>query len=139
MKRVQNSDLLNTKMPLILLLVWITVCMCTNRYLFHRTALHTVNAGETTIVLWITAQELQQPAIQTKIVQSFGGFFHLIKVRQPIRRKDSIQTVIRTSRGRIHFSMKRLQLFQIFRTEIKIQKPFAVDVLFKAYPMIPLS
>jgi hypothetical protein len=33
-----------------------------------------------------------QTAIQTKIVQSVGGFFHQIKVCQPIGRKDSIQT-----------------------------------------------
>jgi hypothetical protein len=29
--------------------------------------------------------------------------------------------------------------FQIFKTEIKYQKPIAVDVLFKAYPMVLLS
>ncbi len=34
-------------------------------------------------------EEFQQPAIQTKIVQHFGGFFYQIKVRQPIGRKDS--------------------------------------------------
>jgi hypothetical protein len=43
-------------------------------------------------------EEFQHPAIQTKIVQHFVGFFHQIKVRQPIGRKDSIQTMIRTSR-----------------------------------------
>jgi hypothetical protein len=37
-------------------------------------------------------EEFQHPAIQTKIVQLFGGLFHQIKVRQPIRRKDFIQT-----------------------------------------------
>jgi hypothetical protein len=31
---------------------------------------------------------------QTKIEQHFGGFFHQIKVRQPIEREDSLQTVI---------------------------------------------
>jgi hypothetical protein len=40
----------------------------------------------------------QHPAIQTKIVQHFGGFFHQIKVRQPTGRKDSIQTKCRRSR-----------------------------------------
>jgi hypothetical protein len=39
------------------------------------------------------SEEFQHPAIQTKIVQSFGGFFHQIKGR-----KDSLQTVILTSR-----------------------------------------
>jgi hypothetical protein len=38
-------------------------------------------------------EEFQYPAIQTKIEQHLGGFFHQIKVRQPIGRKDSIQAV----------------------------------------------
>jgi hypothetical protein len=32
-------------------------------------------------------EEFQHPTIQTKIVQHFGGFFHRLKVRQPIGRK----------------------------------------------------
>ncbi len=43
-------------------------------------------------------EENQQPAIQTKIEQPFGGFFQQIKVQQPIGRKDSIQTMIPASR-----------------------------------------
>jgi hypothetical protein len=43
-------------------------------------------------------EEFQHPAIQTKIVQNFGGFFHPIKVRQPIGRKESIQNVCRRRR-----------------------------------------
>jgi hypothetical protein len=39
-------------------------------------------------------EKFQHSAIQTKTVKNFGGFFHQIKVRQPIVRKDSIQTVI---------------------------------------------
>jgi hypothetical protein len=35
--RVQNFELLHTKIPLIILLVGITGCMGTNRNLFHRT------------------------------------------------------------------------------------------------------
>jgi hypothetical protein len=46
-------------------------------------------------------EEFQHPAIKTKTVQHFGRFFHQIKVRQPIGRKDSTQTVIRTSRRSI--------------------------------------
>jgi hypothetical protein len=73
------------------------------------------NAGETTIVLWITARgEFQHPAIQTKILQSFGKFFHQIKVRQPIRRQDSIQTVIRTSRRLDSFLYEAAQKFKVF-------------------------
>jgi hypothetical protein len=43
-------------------------------------------------------EENQQSAIQTKTEQHFGGFFEQIKVRQPVGRKDSKQTVIPTSR-----------------------------------------
>jgi hypothetical protein len=84
----------------------------------------------------------QHPAIQTKNVRPFGGFFQQIKVCQPIERKDSIQTVIQTSRRLDSFSGKLLrtfQSFQIFKTEIKNQKSMAVDGLFKAYPMVQLS
>jgi hypothetical protein len=35
-------------------------------------------------------EELQHLAIQTKIVQPFGGFVQEIKERQPIGKKDSI-------------------------------------------------
>jgi hypothetical protein len=48
--------------------------------------------------LRLVSKEFQHPAIQTKIEQHFGGFFHQIKVRQPIGRQDSIQTVNHTSR-----------------------------------------
>jgi hypothetical protein len=43
------------------------------------------------------SKEFQHPAIQTTTEQHFGGFFHQIKERQPIGRKDSMQTVIGTS------------------------------------------
>jgi hypothetical protein len=92
------------------------------------------NAGQTSkIVLWLTASEkaFQHPAIQTQIEQHFGGFFHQIKVRQPIGRQDSMQTAIRTAGGWIHFCMKRLRTFQYLRVKLKNQKPIAVDVLFK--------
>jgi hypothetical protein len=88
------------------------------------------------------SKEFQHPAIQTKIEENFGGFFHKIKVRQPIGRQDSMQTVIQTSRRLDSFLQevaKNFEVFQIFESEIKNQKPLAVDVLFKAYPMVPLS
>jgi hypothetical protein len=64
--------------------------------------------------LWLVSEEFQHPAIQTNIVQSFGGFFHQIKVRQPIRRKDSIQTVIRTSRRLGSFLYEAAHNFEVF-------------------------
>jgi hypothetical protein len=39
-------------------------------------------------------KEFHHSAIQTKIEHHFGGFFHQMKVRQPIGRQDSMQTVI---------------------------------------------
>jgi hypothetical protein len=48
--------------------------------------------------LQLVIKEFQHPAIQTKIEQHFGGFFHQGKVRQPIGRQDDMQTVIQTSR-----------------------------------------
>jgi hypothetical protein len=51
---------------------------------------------------------------QTKIEQHFGGFFHQIKVRQPIGRQDSMQTVIRTSRRLDSFLHEAAQNFEVF-------------------------
>jgi hypothetical protein len=68
------------------------------------------------------SKEFQHPAIQTKIEQHFGGFFHQIKVRQPIGRQDPMQTVIQTSKRVDSFCMKGLRTlksFEIFKNEIK--------------------
>ncbi len=85
------------------------------------------------------SKEFQHLTIQTKIVKHIGRFFHQIKVRQPIGRQDSVQTVIGTSRRLDSFlhaqRLRTLKSFQIFKSEIKKKKkPTAVDVLFfKAY------
>jgi hypothetical protein len=94
--------------------------------------------------LGLVSEEFQHLAIQTKIVQSFSGLFHQIKVRQPIGRKDSTQTVICTRRRLGSFLYEAAQNFEVVfkNSELKLQnqKPIAVDfVLFKAYPMVPLS
>jgi hypothetical protein len=60
------------------------------------------------------SKEFQHPALQTKIEQHFGGFFHQIKVRQPIGRQDSMQTVIRTSRRLDSFLHEVAQNFEVF-------------------------
>jgi hypothetical protein len=74
------------------------------------------NAGETSIVLWITTceKEFQHSSIQTKIEQHFGEFFHQIKVCQPIGRQDSIQSMIRTSRRLDSFLHEAAQNFEVF-------------------------
>jgi hypothetical protein len=88
-------------MPLILLLI-VTRVVWAETAIFSATILQ--NAWGSKILFFglqlvsKVFEEFQHPAIQTRIVQHFGGLFHQIKVRQPIGRKDSIQTVIRTSR-----------------------------------------
>jgi hypothetical protein len=62
----------------------------------------------------LVSKEFQHPAIQTKIEQHFGGFFHQIKVRQPIGRKDSMQIVIRTSGRLDSFLHEAAQNFEVF-------------------------
>ncbi len=91
-----------------LLLVWITVCMRTNRDLFPAKPC-SKNAGvyncSLDYGLWV--EEFQHPAIRTKLVQHFGGFFHQIKVCQPIGRTEQ-------AAGWINFWMKRLRDFEAF-------------------------
>jgi hypothetical protein len=64
--------------------------------------------------LRLVSKEFNHSAIQTKIEQNFGGFFHQIKVRQPIGRKDSKQTVIPTSRRLDSFLYEAAQNFELF-------------------------
>jgi hypothetical protein len=88
-------------------------------------------------------EENQQSTIQTKMEQHFGGLFQQIKVRQRMGRKDSKQTVIPTSMRLNSFLYEVAQNFELFSSiqdhNDKNLKHIAVDVLFKAYPMIPLS
>jgi hypothetical protein len=78
------------------------------------------NAGDTSIVFWVAAC-IHNSAIQTKIEVHFGGFFHQMKVRQPIGRQDSMQTVIRTSRRLESFLHEAAQNFEVF-SNIQDQK-----------------
>jgi hypothetical protein len=63
--------------------------------------------------LQLVRKEFQHPAIQTKIEQPFGGFFHQIKGRQPIGRQDSMQTLIGTSRRLDSFLHEVAQKFEV--------------------------
>jgi hypothetical protein len=56
-------------------------------------------------------EEFQHPAIQTKIVQHFGGFFSSNK-SAPANRK--IQTAIRTSRRLDSFLNEAAKKFEVF-------------------------
>jgi hypothetical protein len=81
---------------------------------------YSINAGETSIVLWVTAC-IHHSAIQTKIERHFSGFFHQMKVRQPIGRLDSMQTVNRTSRRLDSFLHEAAQNFELL-SNIQDQK-----------------
>jgi hypothetical protein len=59
-------------------------------------------------------EEFQHPAMQTKMVQHFGGFFVQIKVCQPIGRKGSTQTVCRRGRRLEAFLYEAAQNFAVF-------------------------
>jgi hypothetical protein len=76
----------------------------------------TKNIGETSLFfgLRLVSKEFQHSAIQTKIEQHFDGFFHQLKVRQPIGRQDSMQTMIRTSRRLDTFLREVAQNFEVF-------------------------
>jgi hypothetical protein len=92
--RVQSSEHLHAKMNP-------TSCLFGSRFACAQTAIFSAepcskNAEGSHLFfeLQLGSKEFQHPAIQTKIEQHFGGFFHQIKVRQPIGRQDSVQNVI---------------------------------------------
>jgi hypothetical protein len=59
-------------------------------------------------------KKFQHPAIQTKIEQHFNGFFHQIKVCQPIGRQDFMKTGIQTSRRLDSFLHEAAQNVEVF-------------------------
>jgi hypothetical protein len=71
--------------------------------------------------LQLASKKFHHSAIQTKIELHFGGLFHQMKVRQPIGRQDSMQTVIRTSRRLDLFLLKVAQNFELL-SNIQDQK-----------------
>ncbi len=88
-------------------------------------------------------EELQHPAIQTKIVLYFGGFFQQTKVCQPIERKDSVQAVclrLKRLEAFLYLAAQNFELFyKIQDQNKKIKKPIAVEDLSEAYLMVPIS
>ncbi len=122
LKQLQSSEPLHAKRPLLLLLVRFTVCTCSNRDIFRRTVLqkmwerHQLFCG-----LRLASKKFHHSASQTKIDLHIGGFFHQMKVRQPIGRQDSMQTVIRTSRRLDSFFHKAAQNFELL-SNIQDQK-----------------
>jgi hypothetical protein len=64
--------------------------------------------------LRLVSKEFQHSAIQARIIEHFGGFFHQINMRQPIGRKDSIQTAILASRRLDSILYEAAQNFEVF-------------------------
>jgi hypothetical protein len=99
--------------------------MGTNRDLLRRTALPKRMREIQQLFLGLRLvcrifEENQQSAIQTKLEQHFGRFFQQIKVRQPIGRKDSKQTLIPTSRRLDSFLYEAaLAILKYSRSKIK--------------------
>jgi hypothetical protein len=74
--------------------------------------------------LFFRFEEFQHPAIQTKIMQHFGGFFSSNK-SAPANRRYKPRS--KQAGGWIHFCMKQLRnlkSFQIFKTKIKKSKTY---------------
>ncbi len=111
-----------------LLLDWITVYMCSNiQWSFPPN--HTPKMRKRHQLFFglrLVSKEFQHPAIQTKIEEHFGGFFHQC---QPIGRQDSMQTLIWTSRSLDSF----LKSFQIFKSKILKSK------IKRLMSLVPLS
>jgi hypothetical protein len=63
--------------------------------------------------LWLACKKFHPSATQTKIELHFGEFFYQMKVRQPIGRQDSMQTVNRTSRRLDSFLHEAAQNFEL--------------------------
>ncbi len=97
--------------------------MGTNRNIFHRTVIQysrKVNNFSLDYGSWVEYSNTPQ--------SKQHRFFQQIKVRQPIGRKDSIQTVIRTSRRLDSFLYEADQNFEVFfkySKQIKKSKTFS--------------
>jgi hypothetical protein len=63
--------------------------------------------------LRLAGKKFHHSATRTKIELPYGGFFHQMKVRQPIGRQDSMQTVNRTNRSLDSFLHEAAQNFEL--------------------------
>jgi hypothetical protein len=87
-------------------------------------------------------EEFQHPATQPKyIVQHFGGFFIQYCKSAPANWKKGFYTNRDPNKKEVGFILyEAAQNFEAFSNiQVKLKNRKAVDVLFKAYPMVPLS
>jgi hypothetical protein len=94
-KRLQSPEPLHAELNPILLLVRITVCMCSSRDLFRQTVFHKCGRGINCSLGCSLHPSFRNPQ-QNRA--PLWWIFYQITVRQPIGRQDSMQPVIRTSR-----------------------------------------
>jgi hypothetical protein len=95
--------------------------MCSNRDLFRKMR----ERYQLFFGLQLVSKEFHHSGIQTKIEQHFGGFFHQIKVCQPLGIKDSMQTMIRTCRRLDSILHEAAQSFKMFKSEINKLKTYS--------------
>jgi hypothetical protein len=96
--------------------------MCSSRDLFLQTVPH--KCGRDINCLLDCGSQVKIPSFrnsQTKIEANLGGFFHELKVRQPIGRQDSMQTVNRTIRRLDSFLHEAAENFELL-SNIQDQK-----------------
>jgi hypothetical protein len=81
---------------------------------------YSINAGETSIVLWIAARRQKIPSFRN-VNQNRAALWRIFSVCQPIGRQDSMQTVNRTSRRLDSFLHEAAQNFELL-SNIQDQK-----------------
>jgi hypothetical protein len=96
--------------------------MSSSRDLFRQAVLHKCGRDiNCSLDCGLHVKKFHHSATQTKIELYSGGFFHQMKVRQPIGRQDSMQTVNRTSRRLDSFLLEVAQNFELL-SNIQDQK-----------------
>ena len=137
MKELQSSEPLHAKLNPTSCLFGLRFAYLQAVIFFRQTVFHKCGRG-----IYCSLGSGLQPSFRNPHLNRapLWWIFYQITERQPIGRQDSMQTVIRTSRRLDTFLHKEAQNFELkySRSKLKNQKHIAVDVLFKAYPMIPL-
>ncbi len=126
-----------------LLFFWIMVCMCSNRDLFRLTML--LKCGRDInyslhYSSWVKSSKITQSKTnRAALWQIFSS-----NKSVPANRKTWFYANCDPNKQEVGFIFAWIgselwSLFQYSRVKLKNLKPIAVDVLFKAYPRVPLS
>ncbi len=130
-------------MHLVLLPVGIAGCMVTNRNLFRQTGLQKcgkVNNWSLDCGLWVQNSNIPHPN------QNSATFWRIFSSNKhvPANRKKGFYTNHNPNKQEVGFNFvwsgsELWSLFKYSKVKVKNQKHKAVDVLFQAFPMVPLS